>query len=373
MANQNSLSEQFNIMADDAVHRLHQNYQSKIDKRIKSILKKSGLKATNELRSFVKDAVHLSFRLRVKDEMPEDELISAMKDIVLEQQEKAHEFLETVKSRVHNRERDKSSYSAADLSDEDKSWIERAHNKRKDKDRVEELFKGKDRIYLRLPEEISDTRKAAERLLKKQPEKYEIVDWAAGKATDATGKQLYKIGKLLAKLDNKLYDSFVNDGTRNAGKLIVVISRDYDDIARASTNRGWASCAGAGSGRTFAFGKMDKHVKEGGMIAYLTSENDPDIHDPLARVMIKPYDLDEEKFSLTRIFSRLVGSSRADRDLFALDRVYGLSDELFKDTVRKVVDSHLNANAVDGRYVLRDGLYWDSLHSVQMRNNKLRY
>lgn len=237
--------------------------------------------------------------------------------------------------------------------------------------RLEEVFSGEERIYLSIKGRASPERLVIEGALALMPAVragdaagYRITDWSGGYATDYTGKQVFKIGKLLREHAPELLDSFTKRTTDN---LMVVVSRKIDDIARASTNRGWHSCAGAGRGALNAYHAMPEGVRQGMMIAYLVSTSDPDINDPLSRVMLYPFIKDskrDKRFEmapkkmdvmldkLARSFARAVGRPMEPlrTRIWYPGKNYGLDNADFDRVVEAFIDEKLNVGGV--------GAYW---------------
>ena len=67
----------------------------------------------------------------------------------------------------------------------------------------------------------------------------------------------------------------------------IIFSKHPIDVAAQSTNRGWTSCMNLYSGSNMRYVSWD--VIEGTMVAYLVSEDDLNINNPVARKSIKPY------------------------------------------------------------------------------------
>ena len=170
--------------------------------------------------------------------------------------------------------------------------FEKAAAVRKEDPAVQQLFGDRTRIYLKCDVDAdSKIRKEIERTLARGG--YTITSYKDGYATDAAGKQKFKIGKLL-KDHEALRKKFETDPAR-AGDTLVVISRDIMDIARMSTNRGWWSCM-ATNGDFSNF--LPTQIRDGALVAYLISSRDPEINDPLARVTIKSHDPHDDKKAL---------------------------------------------------------------------------
>lgn len=209
---------------------------------------------------------------------------------------------------------------------------------RNDASRYESLFQGQDRLYVPLPRDVmTRTRREVAGVLQRHG--YSVTDYAGGYATDAKGKQQFRIGKLLNKLMPYLADDFQNDSTRSGSAMLLCLSRDPEDVARMSTGRSWTSCMAKGG---FAYDHVKYEIAKGSLVAYMVSENDPDITRPLARITLKPY-----------------ADSAGHRILRAASS-YGLSDEVFEAAVDRLADA-MSAGAPSGRYRVRGGVYPDSL------------
>ena len=157
--------------------------------------------------------------------------------------------------------------------------------------------KRKTRIYIPLDSNESDNVKPDPKVkdaLSKLG--YEVEDYKAGLATK-DGKRLVRIGKLLAD-QPEIKKVFDNDKMRAASKKnekLIVISRHPYDIGGMSTDRGWNSCMrltdkakGDMSGGEYEE-YVPTEIEHGALVAYLIDANDPDIKNPMARVLIRPY------------------------------------------------------------------------------------
>ncbi len=293
--------------------------------------------------------------------------------------------------------------------------IKRAANKRKDPPEVEKLFASSDRIYLDLTQEAgrrptSEAEKNITAYLagykmvygpatdmmgdpiceyvpdparEGQP-KYKVTDYIQGYATDDSGKQQYKIGRLL-KDQPQLLDAFNTDNMRMmyGGNLMIVISRKADDIATMSTGRNWSSCMSpGGEGTPF----IPKEIENGSLVAYLVRKSDVNIERPLARVMIKPYfKMHEQAASVGAMTSRMFQfNARASRVphvfmpkaqprevLFRPAQGYGLTSREFESAVVNFVDRELNIGK-QGDYHLAPGIYKDGMTAhVERKGRKM--
>ena len=215
------------------------------------------------------------------------------------------------------------------------------------------VFKGKSRIYVPLEdqssdsgEEISSTQKELQNTLSQFG--YEIDDYKHGlakKSSDPSKK--IKIGKLIK--DKELLNKFANDpiraATRQASPLEVVFSRDPIDIAGMSTDRGWVSCMDLDDGPTVNNKYIPADIKNGAIIAYLIRENDKNIDNPLARILIKPYYYKNHMV------------------LFP-DNAYGTNVAGFREVVDKFC-KFANSNSPEGNYRLRSSSYLDTQSAIR--------
>ena len=134
-----------------------------------------------------------------------------------------------------------------------------------------------------------------------------------------------------------------------SNNLMVVISKDPNDIGKMSTDRNWTSCMNLGKpdGR-----KNDVYaeVKDGGIIAYLTQKEDKNIEDPLARLLIRRYE-NEDGVSIAMPEEKVYGETRDDTS--------------FKNTVQKWIDSK-QGSIPKGSYEIRGMPYVDSLQETML-------
>ena len=222
-------------------------------------------------------------------------------------------------------------------------------------DRLDEIFKGKNRIFRNLKIDYSNIdsplkRKIENFLIQKKYQidsmedyikgiayKYKIVDEISF-ATEVDRKNPLKIGKLLQKfeedgeievthrVDGKkttktvtgkpLLHEFKNDPIRSSnGDFVIVISRHPYDIAGASTDRSWTSCMDLGLPRiNYPKTKQNeginrkyisKDIEEGTLVAYVVTKDEMYIgpngepkvklQKPLSRILIKPHNSDVGK------------------------------------------------------------------------------
>lgn len=270
------------------------------------------------------------------------------------------------------------------FNDEQQKKLDNAAQIRTRHDVVGAVFDGQPRLYLQ-------TAQSAEaQLLERNVRKhlahigYQVTDYVRGYATDAAGKQQFRIGKLLKDKLPFLYDGFAKDTSR-MGNTMVVISQDPQDIARMSAGRDWVSCMSPWKTEFNIFAHKD--IEHGTLVAYLVSQNDPDAHAPLARVLIKPYTdqhpllkpaaappplTDLRQLSpLRAVANRLFGkppprdtpapAPAGPQTIFVPEhKVHGLRSDVLYQTALDFVTKHLNGAARDGAYYLSPALYCDS-------------
>lgn len=119
---------------------------------------------------------------------------------------------------------------------------------------------------------------------------YHIVDYVKGIVQNIEKKQQIKIGKVLTKLNRQdLLNKFNTDKTREGTKAqyMVVLSRHPYDLAGMSTDRGWTSCMNLHSGINRHYVPLD--IKQGSVVAYVTTTDDLDLKNPSGRVLMKPF------------------------------------------------------------------------------------
>lgn len=211
--------------------------------------------------------------------------------------------------------------------------------------------KSKYRIYLPLQDatpEVGNTtiQKAVTARLATQG--YTISDYMGGYVQKDGTNRTVKIGKVLT--DPELMQKFNNDplrsnSTKQAGSLVVCISRHPYDIAGMSTDRGWTSCMDMVNGDNAHYVLQD--AANGTLIAYLINKDDPNIEHPISRILIKPF----------------VNADDGSYILVAEQRVYGNNAPGFKETVTAWL-SEVNQGRADGVYCIKPELYADSAKKV---------
>ena len=218
-----------------------------------------------------------------------------------------------------------------------------AKSARKPQPDLDRVFGTADRLYFPLSGIVADSAVMWEVGTWLQKRNYRIFDYKQGYAVDQGGKQKFRIAKLI-RSDERLYKAFVADGARSGDNLIMVVSRRPEDILFMSTNRGWDSCMTSGGSN---FGVVFKDIREGTLAAYLISPGDPEINDPRARILLKPF----------------IGT--AGDTIWLADKGYGLTNSVFEKAARLFADG-LNQGKY-GEFTVAPGLWRDHLMSTVNR------
>lgn len=273
------------------------------------------------------------------------------------------------------------------FSPEQQKKLDDAAAKRAGHPRVAAVFGHEKRLYIDLADasEPSATQKNIAKHLAHHG--YRVTDYVRGYATDAAGKQQFRIGKLLQDHASFLLPAFQEDTSR-VENTMVVISQDADDIARMSTGRSWVSCMSAWKTEFDSFAHQD--LAQGTLVAYLVRKDDPEVTAPLARVLIKPYTdkhplmrkattpqsappvLSPKASPLRAIANMFFGNqtasvaapapaAEATHTVFIPEKkVHGLRSDRLYETALAFAMQHLNKNGPDGAYYLDPRLYCDS-------------
>lgn len=199
------------------------------------------------------------------------------------------------------------------------------------------------RIYMRL-EDSSQSPVQALIEEKLTARGFTVTDYAAGRAVDGR-KNEWKIGKIL-KDEPALLQAYSDDPSRRSQKLMVVLTRNVTDIARASYNRGWQSCR---TGADAAASRGVAEARAGVIMAYLVSERDPEIHNPYSRISLKPYDRVVENKHLPEWSLPVTRSCT----MYAAFNPIGLHHPGFAAAMNEFVEETFNRDKV-GRFKLRD-------------------
>ena len=132
--------------------------------------------------------------------------------------------------------------------------------------------------------------------------------------------------------------------------LMIVFSSDKYDIAGMSTDRDWDSCMNVIKGGKKKY--VERDIKEGSIICYLTKSSDTNIEKPLGRVLIKPY---------------INMENNKDVILYTEDNTYGNipNPEIFVTTIDTYMEKIQN---LSGTYKRLGCLYDDSYRNeIQKR------
>ncbi len=340
----------YTAVSQETVQEMHQKFQKGLEAKARKALPQDAVDPeglVDSLKALLIEATRKGMTFKAEE----------LSELAAQGVEAVDLKREKVEASLHVRDPKWSRYRSPRLSARQERQIAEAAAERHDDALVERVFAGKDRIYLHLngATDVTETQKNIASWL--ETKGYSITDYNKGYATDAAGKQQFKIGKLL-KDEEALYKSFTEDSSRGLDNLLVVLSRNPMDIARMSTGHPWASCMGSG-GINWRF--VPRDVKKGSMIAYLVSEKDPDIVSPLARILIKPFS--EEKSGLAGIAERFFGGVKAERkakprQIFVSYASFGLHNQAFKTAVNDFLEANFN-RGITGEFWLVSGLYRD--------------
>ena len=205
-----------------------------------------------------------------------------------------------------------------------------------------ELFRGEDRLYFDLPKPDSKVAPQIQAALTERG--YGELDYENGLVRNPYGDNA-RIGKALQKLKLlDLYDAFKEDPARH-DPMVVMLSRRSEDVARMSTGREWSRCIVAGSARFERH--MPADLKHGVLVAYLVRPNDPEAHEPVARIGLKPY------------------RNEAGQTILVPNKVFGKADERFSAFVKSVVEEAVNAGKTGTFHLDRSMLSDDLDYQVE--------
>ena len=104
-----------------------------------------------------------------------------------------------------------------------------------------------------------------------------------------------EINEKWVNINNQFLNSAYRAGKQFGDNLTIVISQDPHDIAKMSYGRRWTSCKNIALDGGFDGEVIDTRdsvfceIEEGGLIAYLTSNNDLNIENPIARIAIRRF------------------------------------------------------------------------------------
>lgn len=350
-------------LRDDDVQQLRHRFRQRFLARATGIVGSSivGGSGDADVTSTLADVLHLH-ALRRKRPLSD----GYWRRIV---EQKGRSFLETLLSKGDRKKQDMTPLLS--------KLVKEAEISRSPDQHLDHVFQGKDRIYVRPCRMPSPVEKAVAAGLAAQGMK--IHDYAAGLAASADGKKIMRIGKALQS-NPDLLERYKKDPSRTGSGLLVVFSRRADDIARMSIRRGWTSCMNPRAFNSVAHWRIPPEISHGGLVAYLVSDKDPEIANPLARISIKAYQPIRKsplvEAALKHIFryaAAAVPSLKLDnlskaRRLYVPAKSYGLGNDSFTETVRLFCDGMLN-DGLRGRYVLPAGVMHDGLYVIAERRN----
>jgi len=194
-------------------------------------------------------------------------------------------------------------------------------------------------------------------------------------------KNPMKIGKLLSKINEELFEKYDTDTERKEWKdkiensnkgLKIVISRHPYDLLGMSSGRDWTSCMKLGTIKDEVYreimckvtgrdnsgweeegkfkDKIQEDIKNGVLIAYVVDIDDNNINNPKARLLIKPY-----------IEDTYYGKYNPPV-WYPSTKIYGSYVENFRDSVGAWLDSWQPKKY--GEFVLTKGLYADGEENI---------
>jgi hypothetical protein len=229
------------------------------------------------------------------------------------------------------------------------------------KERYNQVFKGKDRLYYNFGKSIKDEGQLEKEIKNYLRDNgYYLEDYQKGLAKkEGDNKNIFKVQKILIKLGavelkNKMDADPARFSSTKTDKK-VVISRHGIDLAGQSTGRDWTSCKKIGNiNGHYVF----KEIKEGSLVAYLIKSDDINIQKPIARILIGVFynDLDPLDYILYPDTSTYGNYTQKDFFDFVKDwcnkfnsvinpnykGIYNLSNECYADNRMK-----LNAGGID--------------------------
>lgn len=325
-------SRSYDMLSDEEVAALHRAFQDKLEARAQAALPQDAQNPGALLGDLL---LVQRLALRKGIELRQEEL----SDLARHGRGALAGRAEALRHSLHVKSPKDQERPSPMLDERQQRQVEQAARVREEAPVVEALFGARERLYLRArPAGPSPTQRDVERYLAKKG--YRITDYTAGQATDAAGKQRYRIGRLLAGDPDAdwIKRGFESDPARTAGTQLIVISRNADDIANMSTGRAWPSCTGSNG---FFWHYVPDDIRNGTLVAYLVSDTDPEVLSPFARQRVLPFGrkIAPPRFNLLRTAN----------EVFLPARRYGLGNGLFTQVVRDFADQNLNARAL-GEY-----------------------
>lgn len=186
---------------------------------------------------------------------------------------------------------------------------------------------------------------------------YEVHDYLNGRVKDKHGREM-KLGKALkqSKAPDDLINHFNTDPKRNTarihGGLNVVMSRHPYDVAGMSTDRGWTSCMNMDGGCENHHLRRDVH--HGTHVAYLVHKDDANIHNPIARIALKPFHSLDGSHTVLRPERNTYGSAASSFEhtvnKWASDNFPIKDSHIYRMNKNLYHDGDLNEDAIVGRH-----------------------
>jgi len=338
-------------LGKDAVDALHARFQQDIQDAVTPFLP---AECGDDLRQAAKDyAIAL---VRTRQKLNKKNLQPAIESGAASLKDKTKEMLHELDSLTAELQKQLegktagSGYDSYHYKENEALQAQKEATMQATKEKIEALFDGSERVYFKLSDYSSSPLEpyVLEFLESKG---YAMQDYAAGYAVD-TRKNTVKIGKIL-KDNPALLKAFTEDPYRSADNLTVVMTRSYEDLARASYGRGWQSCR---SGSYSAVSNAISEIDTGVIAAYLISDKDPDIHNPLGRINLKPYDeIDPaaQQGWLDKTFSKNELKPVLQTIYMSFNPI-GLHHPGFVDAVNRFAEEHFNHGKA-GEFRLRQG------------------
>ncbi|GAB5389310.1 MAG: hypothetical protein Alpg2KO_22780 [Alphaproteobacteria bacterium] len=321
-ADRENLPSGLTELSRDAVRSAHKRWRASLHKQVDKALDKAGHAEDEERRTALTGYLTRSRMWRKQIGGKELADVAALAPAAIRQETPAPPF--TVREAIAQRK-----VAAA-------SPIRHEH---------EELFGDHWRLYYQMEPDTSHksaTHKEVEDYLTQLG--YTDLDYNKGLVTDDSG-QRRKIGRLLRTSNAALADAFSKDGSRGSRRQMMVLSRHPYDLARMSTGRGWASCMTKDSAY---WESVPAEWEHGSVIAYLTSIDDPNLANPQARMLFKPF-VNEEGEAILRPYD-----------------TYGIKSHGFRAAAINLIDQTVNAGKL-GRFEKPQGLYADMQPTRMMR------
>lgn len=368
MSEQGKDQRYYERLSHEAVDKLHQNFINNINARAEKAIKDSGQDFNVEERD--SKTQELAKLLILSKRCREDLSATRVKDLLCGGDQALDDEIKKYDKELN---KDPWSFSL-------RRALNKEFKKRREAPLVMKTFGDDKRIYLKLkPIDITKSETYQHVAFHLGNNGYKITDYIKGYASDAAGKQQFKIGKLLK--DNAwLLEQFRSDERRSGQDRYVVISRNKQDLERMSTNRGWSSCmASNGIYRN----KVPKIVGSMTLVAYLITENDPEINNPLARLLLKPFDNREavnkraeyrenyrpaisETFQYwASLLTDKIGPPQEENIAFGIGRTYGFGSQDFKLAVSAFCQQNLH-KVVPSQYRLNSEIYSDGMSSCRV-------